>query len=389
MNSLKKIGFCTFVMIMSLTSSQSQTEKAAEVEAETKDEKSTADLKYGEAIWTTADIKDKTMTRVEFPDLAFYKGYWYCSFRESTLHQNHPSGRGRVIRSADGVKWETAALFEWNGGDVRDPRLSITADGNLMVNASIFFISEQPRETERHHFLTEDGTPATQTETGGVARQSVTWFSSNGTDWTTASADQSGINNWRWDVTWHGGMAYSAAYGGSAPAGTLFRSRDGKFWQVLVEKFFPEGKGNESSIAFGPDDTAYSILRGARNRLMLGVGKAPLYTEWEWSDVTIDYSAVGGGTGPSDEMLTVAFGGPRLLRLSNGKILAAGRVGWKGGKQTRVTLFWLDPATRTLTKWFECKGSSYPGIVEHDGMIWVSHSSQDNTKVMMVKVKLP
>lgn len=162
-----------------------------------------------------------------------FKGNWYCGFREGEIHNNHPSGRGRIIRSADGEKWETAARFEWDGGDVREPKLSITAEGWLMVNTSVYFVSKEPRiesttikpddknsytppesrkktdHPDRFYQLDWLGAPLNLSPDDleqNVAQQSVSWLSQDGEHWESANACPSGINGWRWDVTWYNGM---------------------------------------------------------------------------------------------------------------------------------------------------------------------------------------
>ena len=69
-----------------------------------------------------------------FTDLIRYKGRFYCTFRESEGHVGG-DGKLRVLESKDGVKWESAALLEETGIDLRDPKLSIAADGRLMIVA--------------------------------------------------------------------------------------------------------------------------------------------------------------------------------------------------------------------------------------------------------------
>ena len=41
----------------------------------------------------------------------------------------------RVLESADGEKWESAALLTDVGIDLRDPKLSVTPDDRLMMTA--------------------------------------------------------------------------------------------------------------------------------------------------------------------------------------------------------------------------------------------------------------
>lgn len=65
----------------------------------------------GEIIWDRPDPR----LRPELCDLIRFRDHWYCGFREAEIHYSHPSGRGRVIRSADGKHWHTVAVFDWDG----------------------------------------------------------------------------------------------------------------------------------------------------------------------------------------------------------------------------------------------------------------------------------
>ena len=183
----------------------------------------------GKLIWDISHVADRSETRFEFPHLVRFKGNWYCAFREGEIHGGHPTGRGRVIRSADGDHWESVAVFEWDGADVREPRLSITAENWLMVNTSINFVSREPREDGNYYQLEERGTPGSDAEEL-VARQSVTWLSRDGEHWSSAYSCPTGINTWRWDVAWHNGMGYSV--GDTVRHGTSIsfrRLEDGTF----------------------------------------------------------------------------------------------------------------------------------------------------------------
>src|SRR5690242_1967499 len=69
-----------------------------------------------------------------FTDLIRFRGEWFATFRESG---DHVAGDGkiRVLRSKDGDRWESAALLEEEGIDLRDPKLSMTPGGGLMIVA--------------------------------------------------------------------------------------------------------------------------------------------------------------------------------------------------------------------------------------------------------------
>src|SRR5690606_9793714 len=88
-------------------------------------------------------IKEEQVSRIwdqadhnAFTDLIRYKDAFYCTFREASGHVVNPgqeNGSIRVIRSVDGKEWKSLALLKKDGLDLRDPKLSITPEGRLMV----------------------------------------------------------------------------------------------------------------------------------------------------------------------------------------------------------------------------------------------------------------
>lgn len=345
------------------------------------------ELLTGRQIWNASHITDLPKPRVELTDLIFFKGNWYCSFHEGEIHGNHPSGRGRIIRSPDGEKWESVALLRWDAGDVREVRFSITAEGHLMGMTSVSFVSKKPRADGNYYQLIRGSSgpdkPMVTSDPAAepiVSRQSLTWLTADGIHWGEAYACPSGVNTWRWDSTWYHGMGYSVGYSGKDMAGTLYRTRDGKTWRPLKEEFFPVGRGNEGSLAFGADHTAYCLLRGDPGSAMLGVGKAPYYQEWSWKDPTVDWDNTGV-LRPTKEVIR-ALGGPKLIRLKDERFVGAGRA-------AGISIFWVDPEKATLTRFASINGAGYPGIVEHEGFLWISYSMGSAQGIYLAKIKLP
>lgn len=367
--------------------------------------KATVDIPFiqGEKIWDLSCITDRAeadIRRIELCSIIRFQGYWYCAFREGAIHNLHPSGRARVIRSAEGRQWQTASVFDWDGGDVRDPRLSKTSEGCLMLNAGVMFVSPKPRQRgeRRHQNSIETYTPPEglhvtdeqdlhypldwigtvlnlpeNDQEPNVASQSMTWLSHDGTNWSSAYACPSGVNTWRWDVTWHQGMGYSLAQWGKDCRGPLYRTRDGKSWRILTDQCAPEGRCNEGSLVFGEDGTAYGLLRGPRNAgAMLGVSLPPHYQEWKWVEPQVDFGP-GYGLLPAGDAFRVSLGGPKIIRLSDGRLVGTGRALGPGRDDGRATLFWVDPDKAVFRVFAEFDGTSYPGIAEHDGKIWIAY----------------
>jgi hypothetical protein len=105
---------------------------------------------------------------------------------------------------------------------------------------------------------------------------------------------------------------------------------------------------------------------------LLGKARAP-YTEWTWHD------------------LGTRVGGPHLIRLPDGRILAGVRL-YDG--RVRTSLCWLDPEAPALRECLELPSggdTSYPGLVFHDGLLWVSYysSHEGPTRVYLARVALP
>jgi hypothetical protein len=378
-------------------------------------------LIQGKNIWDATRIPDRKNSRIEMPALIRFKGYWYCAFREAEIHNNHPSGRGRIIRSPDGECWESVHLLEWDLGDVREPKFSITAEGRLLVNTSVYFVSKEPRvpgdrpgssretsytppearkaadRSDLYYQLDWLGTTLNLADNDlepNVAQQSMNWLSSDGVNWSSAYACPTGINTWRWDVTWHNGMGYSIAQWGKHMQGALYRTRDGKNWRLLKDHLLPENHGGEGALAFGADNTAYCLLRGSSStQAFIGIGKPPYYQDWEWKSPCVDYGPGTGGLKPIREVLRVGLGGPVLIRLRDGRFLGAGRALGPGRDDGHATLFLIDPEEARMTMVAEFDGTTYPGIVEHDGMIWVTYVGsachKDIWEVHLGKVNVP
>jgi hypothetical protein len=285
-------------------------------------------------------------------DLIRFEGWWYCAFREGESHVSY-DGRIRVIRSEDGEQWSSVALLEWMEGDLRDPKFSVSPSGELMLNGAVRF----------------------PTPVDGNTLQSVTWFSRDGENWSQPFASPDGRGTWRWSVTWHKGVAYSFGYGGKDQAGCLYRSTDGKTWEVLKEKVYPDARsfGNETSLVFLDNDDAYCLLRRDKGSCsaLLGVAHPP-YTQWTWSD------------------LARRIGGPKMIAFDKDCFLAAVRL-YEGEEHT--SLCWIEPRKGQLTESLELPSggdTSYAGLVFKDGLLWISYysSHEDRTAVYLAKVSL-
>ena len=285
-----------------------------------------------------------------FTDLIMFKGLWYCVFREGEAHVS-PDGALRVITSSDGKVWTSAALLSSPTADLRDAKITIAPDDRLMLSGAAAL--HQPAEF-RH--------------------QSLVWYSSDGKTW-SEPVKIGDPNMWIWRVTWHKGVAYGIGYDTSGERFIrLYMSRDGVKFDTLVDSLFDKGYPNETSMIFLDDDTCLCLLRrdGDPGTAQLGTAKPP-YKEWTWKD------------------LGVRIGGPHIIRLPDNRIVAAGRL-HDGG--VRTSLLWLDPDAGSATEFLKLPSggdTSYPGLVFHEGMLWVSYysSHEGKTSIYLAKVRVP
>jgi hypothetical protein len=286
-----------------------------------------------------------------FTDLVRFQGRWYCVFREGMAHVS-PDGALRVLTSEDGEKWSSAALLKSGDSDLRDAKLVVTPDQRLMLSGAGAL--HQPHQ-HKH--------------------RSLTWFSSDGRAW--SDPIQIGDPNmWLWRTTWHKDRAYSIGYDtGGEKLIRLYSSADGKKFDVLVPTLYDQGFPNESSLLFLPDDSGLCLLRrdGPQANSLLGITKPP-YKEkdWTWKD------------------LGMRVGGPHMIQLPDGRIVAAGRL---YEPSARTALMWLDGQGGKLTEFLKLPSggdTSYPGLVWHEGILWVSYysSHEGKTSIYLAKVSL-
>lgn len=327
------------------------------------------------------------------PDLVWFKGHWYCGFKET--------GRSRLLRSADGETWETARVFELSGAFVGRPYLSVAPEGALMVNAWICPLNHEddiPKDRRGH--------PKSDRRVGPVKRYYVTWLSLDGVNWSPASAHHTPLG---FSVTWHNAFCY-----GVGMDGALHYSCDGKHWDVLLEKFFPEREAvlsfdrndwsaapgtkktacNETGLYFShEDDSAVALTRTNPVCVIMGTAAAPDYQEWTWRDVRVDWNG-DGELRPAHEVMGVQLGCPVVKRMSDGRLYGIGRTDASDEttNRSRVALFMIDVERAVLTVFAKLDGyGGYSGVVERDGLLHVACSN--NTfpcyDVFLLKLKVP
>jgi hypothetical protein len=287
-----------------------------------------------------------------FTDLIRFHDRWFCTFRESSGHLTG-EGKIRVIASKNGDDWHSATLLSEKGIDLRDPKLSITPDGRLML---LFggTIRQGKKEIRRE---------------GRVA------FSQDGSNWTSPQRTY-GTDGWLWRVTWHEGRAYGIVYSVTGQwSARLVDSDDGIHYRTVSDFEIPD-RPNEATARFRKNGDCVVLIRREAGDKAAWIGvSAPPYSNWKWSSAGL------------------FIGGPNFIIFDNGPMIASGREIFpqRAAAQTFVGRMDLQSVTPQLMlpgggNW-DC---SYPGLVWHNGLLWVSYYSSHEGKasIYLAKVKL-
>lgn len=287
-----------------------------------------------------------------FTDLIRFQERWYCTFREGDDHVGG-DGKIRVLVSEEGDAWQSAALITEPGIDLRDPKLSIAPDGRLMIVA---------------------GGSVYEGKTL-MGRQPRVCFSTGGREWTPPRRVLE-EGEWLWRVTWHKGQAYGVSYSIVETEdrkdwrARLFRSEDGVAYEFVATLEVPD-RPNETTLRFAGDEMIALVRRESGDAFgWIGTSQPP-YTDWIW------YATQH------------RLGGPNFIVLPDGAMWAGSREYPGGAKMAiaRMGRAAYEPVL-TLPSGGDC---SYPGLVWHEGLLWVSYysSHEGKTSIYLARIRLP
>ncbi|MCA9734647.1 MAG: chitobiase/beta-hexosaminidase C-terminal domain-containing protein [Deferribacteres bacterium] len=292
-----------------------------------------------------------------FTSLAYFNNRFFCTFREGTDHTPGINGTIRIISSADGQNWTSVALLDKKDMDLRDPMLSVTPDNRLMLNCggSRYVGKERLGMQPYFSFSDHEGrnfSPVKEIE-----------FNAN----LTTGAD------WLWRSTWHKGSAYAAVYQPGKQELQLVKTTDGMHYDYLTQLQIP-GFPNETTLRFTRNDEMIALVRRDSRQPTGFIGSSrPPYKTWEWHE------------------LDIRLGGPDLLILKNGAMLCGTRE-YRSDSGTKMM---LGKITRdgAFTKFLNLPSAgdcSYPGLLLHDGILYVSYyaSHEEKTAIYFARIRM-
>ena len=283
-----------------------------------------------------------------FTDLIRFEGRWWCTFREAISHGNS-IGTVRVIVSDDGDSWAPTAELSEDSIDLRDPKISVMPDGRLLLLMG-----------------------GTALRNGVVATRSPrVAFSDDGWSWSPPERLLA-EDHWLWRITWHGDVGYCVSKlgeGNNPRRGFLYRTSDALEWEWITEFILPNNiwTVSETTLRIMPDGEMIALIRPN----WIGTSRPP-FEDWSFRQIEAN------------------LGGPNFIRLPNGSLWASARGRQPDGSPitvlARMTRKSYEPVL-TLPSGGDC---SYPGMVWHEDLLWMSYysSHEGKTSIYLAKVEI-
>ncbi|GAC20849.1 hypothetical protein [Paraglaciecola arctica] len=280
-----------------------------------------------------------------FVDLCEFNQQLFCCYREAKNHISAEAGICILTLNKEGKVCNINRLKMANV-DLRDPKLSITPDGRLLLIA-------YARKTNHNN--------------GTLSVRNLCWVSQTGHSW-SSHREFAAKGGWLWRVRWQQDIAYGFAYSKKNNTIHLYSGDPRRSFHchqpnALSLQKHNKGYPNESDLLF-EDDNAYAIVRRDADSYsaQLGTSGYP-YKKWQWLD------------------LGLYIGGPVMLKIAPKVAIVAGRIIKKGKLVTGLMQLNLSNGKLFELGILPSAGdNSYPGLVLDGQILYVSYysSHQDN-----------
>lgn len=296
-------------------------------------------------------IKDRVIWEGQpyaaFTSLAYYNGYFYCTFREANQHWDNTGkdcGVIRLLRSRNSRTWKLCHTYRLEGHDLRDPQLCITPDKRLMLSVEdVVYIDKEAKY-----------------------RKTLVSFINNRnniTDFEEMKLEPPLPWNWLWQPELVNGKICGFIY---CPFFAFASSVDGIHFNI-GDKISGLGSPTEASVTYY-NNKYYAIVRTDGNAML---GNSTDTLDWQWSE------------------LNEQLASPKLF-VYNNRLLCAGR---SFDKQSRTTLFEIFPDSQKVEKIVHLSqpgDSAYPGVVVHQDKIYVSYylSNRKRSNIHFAKLDI-
>ena len=289
-------------------------------------------------------------------DLLLWNEYFYLIYQHSSTHFFDGDSRLVLLRSKDCKSWEIISMIKYQELEFRDPKLAVINKTLFLYALKNFTYDPEPSQT--FYATSKDG---------------FKWSDFN-------EIEPNGFLFWKPktldSLTW-----YNTAYWHEHGKSILLKSTNGINWETISTIY--EGETNdETALEILSDSKIIITARleadpawhsGSKNASTLIAYSYPPYTEWT-----------------KTKSYLTRLDGPALINLDD-KIIAVGRFdpngrdNWYGMSsifgRKRTAIYAVDDDKLTLiTLLPSCGDTSYPGVVEKDGYIYISYYTNNETK---------
>ncbi len=288
-----------------------------------------------------------------FTSLLYFDKHFYCSFRQGSGHVGGDDGVVQIIRSKDRVNWESIAVLQKDGYDLRDPKLSVTPDGRIMViiGGSVYENRNLVSRLPHVSFSNRSGTSFSHPQPVSVDSRIKT------------------ETDWLWRVTWHGKTGYGVIYRLPRKI-SLVKTTDGINYELVKDFEEVHQDPNETTVRFAPDGEMFMMVRRRTGKGLWGRSLPP-YQDWNWTDTGID------------------FGGPDFEIIRDGLFIAGTRV-YEKPVYTGIYLADKKGKFRKIFRLPSGGDNSYPGFVVAKDRIYMSYysSHEGNSSVYLAEIPI-
>ncbi|MBK8503596.1 MAG: DUF4038 domain-containing protein [Saprospiraceae bacterium] len=279
-----------------------------------------------------------------FTSLMRFKDHMYCAFRSGEHHVYGQNGVIKILISEDGNVWRDHALIKSIQYDLRDPKLSVTPDGRMMVLIG----GSEYREKE---LISQQTQVAFSDLEGKYFSEPVAVM---------IDEEIRTQRDWLWRVTWHHDIGYGIVYQGLNKTSSLVKTVDGVHYE-WVTTFDLDGRPNEATIGFLENGDMCIIQRREEGNQLgyWGVSPAP-FKRWIWTP------------------MNYRLGGPDLFVLDDQTILAGTRIHNADGPSTSILLGNRYGMFKEVIKLPSGGDCSYPSfLVDGDRILMSYYSSHE------------
>ena len=175
--------------------------------------------------------------------------FYYLAFREGDSHVNEDDyGVIKILYSKDAKQWNHYQTIQGNSIDLRDPNLSVTPDGHLLLICGGRTYPPGETPCTKSYYAIENGDVFSEVQPLNIPPE---------------INDPNGC--WLWKLTWKGKWGYGAAYhnDGINDRLTLLNTVDGINYNI-VSDIITDEVINETSIQFLSNKEMIALIRSEK-----------------------------------------------------------------------------------------------------------------------------